>query len=58
MFFAAKSGSLKIVQRLLHSGARVDIRDKVQDLIVSTSMKMVHMTVLPVGGLHLEWSDS
>ena len=35
MFFAAKSGRLDTVQRLLRNGARVDIKDKVRHLLVS-----------------------
>ena len=31
VFFAAKSGHLNIVQRLLRKGAKVDIKDKVRD---------------------------
>ena len=38
MFFAAKSGRLDIVQRLLKGGGKVDIRDKVRDLSVGADV--------------------
>ena len=41
MFFAAKSGRLDIVQRLLRQGAKVDIKDKVKGSLVNDSEDFV-----------------